>query len=402
MDIPSQPAMSNIISPFWPNQEELVPAEWCQVWDNNNPTQQWPDDFTHAALSVTPAVVDQFGDFDLDIYRFGDHTHSPQLNDGSRPAYFVMWCLYWLICAGQNNDTFQKKSEYYLNNAVFCFLCMLPQNAYSPPDECLGALSIVAVLFDCYGQLARLSELLMACDELTKKHLGGNNPLTVTIEFKRAMLQGPGCPPHDTDRLRHVVDEMSRFPFGSPRSALTARYNLAWAVLENELKKEDRVPSNFEPVRRELADLLEQSQYHFGNDRIETIMMAATLARATFYCGDAEEAERIIVQRTLPRVRQNFVDSHPYVWEAKHRHAFFLFQLARKESGPSKSTHLQLGEQLLREVVRDRYRVLGETNPKSEHSFYLLRDILKEQGRLPEANSLREWCERELSQYGVY
>ncbi|OCT50880.1 hypothetical protein CLCR_08213 [Cladophialophora carrionii] len=395
----NQPAMPNIMGPFRPKQA-AVPAEWCHSWDDNDLSRQWPADFTHAALSVTPAVVEQLGDLDLDIYRFGDHTHSPQLNDGTLTAYFVMYSLYWLICAGQDSAIFQEKGDYYLNSALFSFLCMLT-NAYSPAEDCLGALSIVTVLFDCYGQWRRLSDLLKRCDDLTKKHFGLDNPLTMTIAFMRNMLAGPGCPRHDISRLAQIVVDMKVCFPESPKPALTARYNLAWAMLENELKQQVWAPGNFEPARRELAELTRECARHFGDDRIETIMAAATLARATFYCGDAEEAEKIIVQSVLPRVRRNFVDSHPYVWEAKHRHAFFLFRLAEKETGLSKSVHLQLGEQVLREVVPERYRVLGEKNPKSEHSLQLLRDILKAQGKMYEAETLPEWCERELSQYGV-
>ncbi|EXJ54912.1 uncharacterized protein A1O5_12823 [Cladophialophora psammophila CBS 110553] len=399
----NQPAIPNIMGPFWRAQREPAPSSWCQLWDNNDPSKQWPADFTHAALSVTPAVVDELADLEVDIYRFGDHTHSRQLNDRSLSAYFVMYCLYWLICAGQNGERFQSKTEYYLNSALFNFLCML-RNESSPAEECLGALSIVSVLFDCYGQWDRLSELLTSCDELTKNHFGFDNPLTMTIEFKKNMLQrgGTGCRPHDIARLSHILTQMEICFSKSSGPALTARYNLAWAMLENELKKEVRAPENFEPARRELLDLTHQWEQHFGDDRIETIMAAATLARATFYCGDAEGAENIIVQSVLPRVRKNFPEQHPYSWEAKHRHAFFLFQLAKKETGTRKSSHLLLGEQLLREVVRNRHRILGESNPKSTYSFQLLRDILKAQGRMLEADTLSEWCERQLSPYGVY
>ncbi|OAP59800.1 hypothetical protein AYL99_04802 [Fonsecaea erecta] len=397
----SQPAIPNILGPFWRAQQEPIPSSWCELWDSDDPSKQWPADFTNAVLSATPAVVEEISDLEVDIYRFGDNTHSRQLNDKSLSAEFVMYCLYWLICAGQNDARIRPKTEYYLTNALFNFLCMLTNESF-PAGECLGALSIVSVLFDCYGQWERLSELLTKCDELTKNHCGLDNPLTMTIEFKKNMLQrgGAGCPPHDIARLSLIVAQMKIRFSESSAPALTARYNLAWAMLENELKKEVRAPENFEPARRELLDLTRQWE-QFGDDRIETIMAAATLARATFYCGDAEGAEAIIVQSVLPRVRKNFPEQHAYSWEAKHRHAFFLFQLAKKETGAKKSIHLQLGEQLLREVVRHRHRILGESNPKSTHSFQLLRDILKAQGRIFEADTLSEWCERQQSPYGV-
>ncbi|OQV01541.1 Clr5 domain-containing protein [Cladophialophora immunda] len=398
----SQPAIPNILGPFWRAQREPIPSGWCQLWDNNDPSKQWPADFTNAVLSATPAVVEETSDFEIDIYRFGNNTHSRQLNDNSLSADFVMYCLYWLICAGQKDARFQSKTEYYLTNALFSFLCMLTNDTF-PAGECLGALSIVSVLFDCYGQWDRLSELLTKCDELTKNHCGLDNPLTMTIEFKKNMLQrsGAGCPPHDIARLSHIVTQMKICFSESSAPALTARYNLAWAMLENELKKEVWPPENFEAARRELLDLTRQWE-QYGDDRIETIMAAATLARATFYCGDAEGAEAIIVQSVLPRVRKNFPDQHAYSWEAKHRHAFFLFQLAKKETGARKRSHLQLGEQLLREVVRNRHRILGESNPKSTHSFRLLRDILKAQDKMLEADTLSEWCEQQQSPFGVH
>lgn len=391
----TQSALSDIMDPFWRSDDGCIPSDGWQSHDNNDPTMHWDTDLTNAALSVTPAVVPQ-----VNIYRFGDHTHSRQLNDGSQSGQFVTNCLFWLICVGQNDPQFQEQASYHLNSALISYLCMV-QNLVSPGEECLGALSVVAALFDCYGQWERLSELLTRCEEVTKIHLPGDNPLTMTIAFKKNMLQHKGGSGHfhDVPRLREVYHQMLvQFP-KSPGPALTARYNLAWAMLENELKKDVK---NCEQARQELQNLTAQCDAHFGPDRIETIMAAATWARATFKCGRVEEAEDIIARMVFPRVRKNFPENHPYIWEAKHRHAFLLFQLAKKEPGSRGSSHLLLGEHLLREVVRDRHRILGDSNPKSAQSFRLLRDILLEQGKVAEAYSLWQWCQRELAQYGRY
>ncbi|KAJ9609397.1 hypothetical protein H2200_005724 [Cladophialophora chaetospira] len=351
----------------------------------------------HALASETPAVVDQLSDLDFGIYRYViGQIHSRQLHDGSLSANFVMYCMYWLVFNGQDDATFQSKGDEYLDSAMFAFLCMLT-NVRSPAEECLGALSVVAALFDCYGQQERLRELLSRCDGLTKKHYGSENPLTVTIDFMGKMLAGPSCPEHDILQLTQVVVDMYVIFPQSPKPALTARYHLAWAKLENELKKKVRNPKNFEPIRQEFRELAKECEIQFGSDRIETIMAYATCARATFWCGLGVEAESILSLCVMPRVRQNFAESHPYVWEAKHRQAYFLFQLARTEAGSSRLPRLQAGEQLLREVVPARYRVLGESNRKTKYSVQLLRDILKEQGRGYEAETLSEWCEREVS-----
>jgi hypothetical protein len=380
-----------------PQQTLLQPA-WSQSWDNNDLNDELQMELTHATLSATPAVMGQLGLQHIDMHRIlGDQIHSPQLKDGSLPAYFVMYCLYWLVCSGQDDVAFQANGERYLNSALTAFLCMLT-NAYAPAEECLGALSVVAVLFDCYAQHERLHELLLRCDELTKKHYNEDNPLTRTIEFMGNMLAGPKCPPHNIPRLAQIVEDMRVIFPQSLRPALTARYHLAWAMLENELKKGGKGSEAFEPVRQYLEDLTTQCELHFGPDRIETIMAAATLARATFNCEDGIGAEHILSQSVMPRVRRNFVESHPYVWEAKHRHAYFLYQLAVREDDASKFARLQLCEHLLRQIVPARCRILGESNPKSRNSFQLLKDTLKAQGRDYEAGTLSEWCQRELRQ----
>ncbi|KIX02184.1 uncharacterized protein Z518_08123 [Rhinocladiella mackenziei CBS 650.93] len=388
-----QPAVPDIVGPFWPSQQRIDQSIWWPQRQDEESTTHWPADLTNALLSVTPAALGNLG---FDMNRFGDHTLSQQLNDGSSSAQFVTYCLFWLICVGQDDDGLQKEAEYYQNSAMFSFLCML-KDLSSPGEDCLGALSVVTVLFDCYGQTQRLLDLLTKCDEVTKNHLGVHNPLTVTIAFKKNMLQrsGGSSPPHDIVQLRDIYLQMrSLFP-KSPGPALTARYNLAWAMLENEMKKDVK---DCEPARRELQELTAQFELHFGNDRIETIMAAATWARATFYCGDIEKAERILGHIVCPRVRKNFPEDHPYTWEAKHRQAFFLLQLAKKDRDNSAGRRwfqFQQAEQLLRQVVRDRHRILGESNPKSVQSFHLLWTVLQEQGKVDEANSLWEWCTSE-------
>lgn len=398
----SQPAVPNVLGPFWDSQQEPEQSPWWPQQQRSELNMQWPADFTNATLSSTPASMDQLGELGFDVSRFGDHTRSHQLNDGSPSAKFVMYCLFWLICKGQEDVQCQGNALYHLDSAMVYFVCMI-QDRKSPGEACLGALSVVTVLFDCYGHTERLLELLMECDRVAKKHLGGNNPLTTTIAFKKNMLHRSGGRnlPHDVNRLRQIYFQTQRDYPSSRGPALTARYNLAWSMLENELNKVDGGVKDFRPAKRELEELVAQCESHFGPNRIETIMAVATLARASFCSGDGEKAEDIIVDIVCPRVRKNFPEDHPYTWEAKHRHAFLLLQLAKKERNSVFRSRLQHGEQLLREVVRDRQRILGVSNPKSIQSFQLLKAILEKQGKVDEANSLWEWCERQISDYGA-
>ena len=393
------PLMATTSSTFLLTPTHIQPV-WSQPQQYNDTSREHQIEFTHAVLSADPADMGQLGVPDLDMDQIlGDQVHSPQLKDGSFPAYFVTYCLYWLIYAGQDGPTAEEEGERCLNSALVAFLGMLT-DAVSPAEECLGALAVVAVLFDCYGQQERLEELLSRCDGLTKPRYGEQNPLSMIIEFMGNMRTGASCDPHDIQRLEQVVADMRVIFPQSPGPVLTARYYLAWARLENELKRDSDRTEAFEPIRQYLEDLANQWELHFGGRRIESIMTAATLARATFFAGNGSEAERILSQSVMPRVRENFVEKHPYVWEAKHRHAYFLYRLAEKENNPSKLAHLQLGEQLLRQIVPARRHVLGESNPKSINSYQLLKATLRAQGRTREADKLSEWCQRELGQSG--
>jgi hypothetical protein len=177
---------------------------------------------------------------------------------------------------------------------------------------------------------------------------------------------------------------------------LSARYNLDWALLENALNKTDRSPRHFHAARQELEGLARECEAHFGPTRIQTIMAYATLARATLYSDDAERAEEIIVDVVFPRVREVFPENHPYIWEAKHRHAYLLLQLARRDPGFTAKRKFQQAEQLLREIVLSRRRVLGESNPKSLQSFRMLKAVLEKQGKVDDANFLGEWCQHQM------
>jgi hypothetical protein len=389
-DTVTQPASPKLLDPFGLGHPSILQQNGI-----DGPTDGLPVDDISALLSSTPASIDQFG-LGFDITQLGVYTHSRQLNDGSFSALFITNCLYWLICVGQERSSCRENAPYHLDQAKLYFICMI-QDRNSPGEACIGALSVATVLFECLGHTERLAELLAECDHVTRTHLGDDNPLRLTIAFKKNLLQrGGGCSPlHDIDRLRYIHHRMEREYSKSLGPVLMAKYHLVWAMLENELKK-DRQLQDLRPAKEGLEVLLKEYNALFGSTRIETIMAATTLARATFRFGHAERAEEIIVDEVFPRLRENFPEDHPYTWEAKHRHAYFLLQLAKEDPGPTSRRRLQQGEQLLREVVRHRRRVLGEGNPKSMQSFALLKTVLKKQDKVTEANSLWWWCERQV------
>lgn len=360
---------------------------------------QLPLDITIAALSSDPIDLTQLGivptderhSLGFDSLGRGDYSRCSLVNNNhDYAALFVDNCLYWCYCVGQDNPRYQQHADYHLQTARSYYVCML-QDTKSPGESCLSALSVMTTLFDCLGHTRRLLEVLTVCDQDTKAHFGANNPLTKTIAFKKNFLQrrerGDG-PLHDLEELKTIYeDTMDLYP-KSLGPALTAGYNWAWAMLEMR---------HYQDARRQLEAITVESRAHFGEDHIQTIMSAATLARATLRCNDPEKAREIIVEKVCPSVGRNFPKSHPYTWEANHRHAFFLQMLAKDADENSRNKYLWTAEELLREVVIERHRVLGGSNPKSVHSFLLLKNILKLQGRPQDAANLWAWCQFKLS-----
>ncbi|KAI1618932.1 hypothetical protein EDD36DRAFT_45611 [Exophiala viscosa] len=389
------PALQDVCGPFFSSVPTFDLPMWniCQHVDDT--ISEWSAEFTNAALSSTPASIEQGCGQWFDPAQFGDYTRTHQLNDRTHSASFVMNCLDWLIYVGQQDAGCQTRASYHLGSAMFLFLNMIKGDSLAK-EECLSALSVMTAIFDCFGHNARLLQLLEQCDTVTQRQIGGGNPLATTTAFKKKMLQRSeeGTPIHPVDQLRQVHLEVQRAFPKNKGPALSARYNLAWAMLENALKT-DRGPKTFHPARKELEGLAKECEGHFGPTRLETIMAYATLARANLYSGDAERAEEIIVSVVIPRVRQNFPENHPYMWEAKHRHAFLLIQLAKRDPALNAKRKLQQAEQLLREVVVRRQRVLGASNPKSVHSFRMLTDVLKMQGS-DEADTLWQWCQNQM------
>jgi hypothetical protein len=386
-----QIAVQHVLDPFWSQQGLVGPAN--VEYQYTQTAELLSAEYTHAVLSVTPAVAVDLEDINFDTNHFDSLTQSEQLNDSSRTAYFVTSCLFWLICAGQEESRSNPNTESCLTSALITFLSMLDD---SNGEECFGALSIVSVLFECYGQREGLSLLLTRCEEYARSRHGQNSPLTFTIEFKKNLLKGGvKCPRHDTARLAQTVESLKAHSFRNPGPLLTARFNLAWAKLENALKSGSQMSESLHDTRVELEALLLDCEAHLGESRIETIMAAATLGRAKHLCGDTVGAVEMIGNVILPRVLRNFPEQHPYVWEVKHRFALLLFSAALKEEGLPQRSHLRLAEQLLRVVVSFRRRVLGESNPKSIDSFRLLRDLLIYDSRRGEAETLAEWCDTE-------
>lgn len=385
-------SLAFLIAPFRPTE----PADPL-----TSPPPRVAMDFVDMLLSSHPIALadpislselNEHHGYGFDEHVWGDFSNCPQVNDATQmSSAFVANSLYWCICDSQNNPKYDEHASYHFHAALWYFSCML-RDLLRAGEDCLSATSIVTALFDSVGQSRRLVRLLAACNQVTTQALGSLNPLSKTLVFSETIQQqrGSGKPPaYDINHLRNVHHEiLSSYPH-SRGPALVAQFNVAWAQLEMK---------QYERAREELQGIFAQCQSHFGGSHIHTIMALASLARATMKVGDIQNARRILVSEVRPRIRSNFPENHPYVWEADHRQAFMLMHLAKETDEHNKKSYLHQAVQLLRHVVVSRHRILGSNNPKSVESFRLLIEILEQQDRHQEAHQLWDWTRAQLAQ----
>ncbi|KIV89422.1 hypothetical protein PV10_06823 [Exophiala mesophila] len=341
---------------------------------------------------VSLSELNEHHGYGFDEHVWGDFSRCPQVNDATQfSSTFVANSLRWCICDSQNNRKYDEHANYHFHTALWYFACML-RDCPQPGEDCISATSIAIAILESVGQSRRLAKLLAECNQVSTQALGSSNPLSRTLGFAETILQlrGSGKPPaYDIKHLKSVHQEiLSRYP-RSRGPALVAEFNVAWAQLEMK---------QYEVARKELQGIFAECQSHFGASHMHTIMALASLARATMKLGDIREARRILVSEVRPRIRSNFPENHPYVWELDHRQAFMLMQLAKLTDEHNKSNYLHQAENLLRHVVVNRHHILGSNNPKSVQSFRLLSDVLEQQNRHQEAYQIWEWTRTQLPQ----
>ena len=83
------------------------------------------------------------------------------------------------------------------------------------------------------------------------------------------------------------------------------------------------------------------------------------------------ENAKCLLDEVITRLRKLFPAHHPYLLEAQTRQARFLVAAHQEEEA----------EEVLRLVLRERYRVLGPQNPRSYTTLKQLKELLKNQGR---------------------
>jgi hypothetical protein len=253
-------------------------------------------------------------------------------------------------------------------------------------DHCLSVLSSLVALFESYGQRMAAREVLKRASQGLRLFPEDMSPFTDTVDFiYRTQLPDYGTSgKYDTETLYNIYKHFRRIRGAHSRLTLTAQYNVAWAELENK---------NLHTARALLIELKPLCETVFGPYHLQTIMAAATLARAHVHNKEYDSAQMLIEETVVARVKKIFSDDHPYYYESTFRLAAFMKIRSGEESDPTNRQCLrQKAEALLRDVLVWRLTILGSANPKTICTFKTLKDLLWKEGKADEANDLYSWA----------
>lgn len=314
----------------------------------------------------------------------GGTENCAQLNSTSHTTYFLLHCLQGCMLRNQHQTSaaaaeFEAAMERFQDVLTYQF------------DECLSTLSSLVALFESYGQRMVAREILLLA--VTALHARTQllpslemDPLYETVMFM-CQTQIPEYGTSGTyslTTLEAVVDKLHEKYGDRSKLTLMARYNLAWAKLENRHVQE---------ARSELLALKPATETVFGRWHLQSISCAATLARAHLHCQEFENASVLIEETVVFRIERVFSKSHPYYWEARYRQGTFMKYLSDSEQNPTTRFSIQEeAERILREVLLWRITILGFNSPRTNSTFRTLRELLETKGKFVEANTLHIWC----------
>ena len=236
--------------------------------------------------------------------------------------------------------------------------------------EFLSTISSLFAVLEAHGQVDFAKSRLRDALEVATGILGEAHAVIGSIGYMLAVAGrtsdlSPEC---RSDRLNMIRAGIEEYFGAESRSALTASYHVGWALAHEK---------RYDQAVEVLGLLRARCETVFGPLHIHTAMAGLTLARVYFHKGHPDAAEHLVTDM-IGRLERVFDKRHPYRLEVRHRQAMFLTKLGKRQDA----------EAVLREVVRERYAVLGPANPRSTSSFKTLQNLLMEDGRFEEANGL--------------
>ena len=278
---------------------------------------------------------------------------------------FLSRCFHACICIGQSlEEGVDRKAlielaDGSMDEAMQIYAGMI----VNKDGATLVAISILLTMFEVHGQLDLAHQLLRRTLEVSNENLGNDHALSSTINWMLAVTSrtshlNHACSAEELEVVKVGIENY--FGVGS-YSALIAAYNFGWALLhEGQIERAGNV----------LFGLRYDCERVFGFCHVQTIITSVTLARAFYHNGDVANAE-MLTKEMIGRLNLVFPPFHPYRLEALSRQARFLKKLGKKDQA----------ETILREVVAERFSILGPSNPRSKSSLEELHKVIQSRGQ---------------------
>jgi hypothetical protein len=302
---------------------------------------------------------------------------------------FLVRC-YACMCFGQSceedlNDELEGKADNAINEAMQILATMIQQR----DGKTLSTLSILLVMFQSLGQIELAQRLLRNALKVSKQQICANRALISTIEWMVSVAGGSShLTEFSTGEFQDMREEISEHFGPTSESALVATYNVAWALLREEHLDNAQNASCLDKAEHVLGSLRNQCEKILGPHHLQTIMTSVTLARVYFLQKKLLNAETLTGEM-IGRLEKVFQPHHPYLLETLRRQAKFLQDLGKHDEA----------EEILLRVVRERFSVLGPTNPRSQSTLKELRASRSARGAPIELSELHRQIKAQCVEY---
>ena len=320
-----------------------------------------------------------------------NNKNSEQTSAGTCSATaFLVRCFYACMCFGQSceedvNDELEGKA----NNAIIEAMQILATMIQQHDGKTLSTLSILLVMFPSLGQTELAQRLLRNALKVSKQQISANHALIFTIKWMVTVAEGSShLTEFSTEAFQGMREEISEYFGPNSESALVATYHVAWALLREEHLDSAQKASCLDKAEQVLGSLRNQCEKILGLHHLQTIITSVTLARVYFLQGNSSSAETLTGEM-IGRLEKVFQPHHPYLLETLRRQAKFLQDLGKRDEA----------EGILLRVVRERFSVLGPTNPRSQSTLKELRASMSARGAPIELSELHRQIKAQCVEY---
>jgi hypothetical protein len=220
--------------------------------------------------------------------------------------------------------------------------------------ECLVALNVMLAVLEAQGQKDDAADFL-SCVLVSSQQNLSTTPVAQTAEFMVGIAtRGLGEADSDIEHLESIYERL-KVQFGvRSSSALAGLYHIAWRCAKEETLRQRALQT--------LDELLPLASTTLGPSHFLTITCMTTRARVLFHFHREEESISLMWE-AIKAIDRRYALFHPYRLEALHRFAEFLID----------AQNVKDAERILKDVVKERIRVLGGNNFLTERSQKLLQ-----------------------------